>query len=83
MPESLELYMINNKNITIKGYWPVDIFPKDALSYAQKMSSYFVFYQPQHQIIPSDFPLKLVFQVRQGETNNFYRVYKIIPSNQK
>jgi len=81
MPESLELYMINNKNITIKGYWPVDIFPKSTLSYAQKMPSYFVFYQPQHVVIPIDFPLKLVFEVQQGDTNNYYRVYQIIPLN--
>jgi hypothetical protein len=81
MPESMEMYMINNKNITIKGYWPVDIFPKEALAYAAKMPSYFVFYQPQHVVLPIDFPLKLVFEVRQGDTNNFYRVYKIIPTN--
>jgi 4-amino-4-deoxy-L-arabinose transferase-like glycosyltransferase len=81
MPESLELYMISNKNITIKGYWPVDIFPKETLKYAGKMPSYFVFYQPQHVVLPIDFPLKLVFEVRQGDTNNFYRVYQIIPQN--
>jgi hypothetical protein len=81
MPESLELYMITNKNITIKGYWPVDIFPKETLKYAGKMPSYFVFYQPQHVVLPIDFPLKLVFEVRQGDTNNFYRVYQIIPQN--
>jgi 4-amino-4-deoxy-L-arabinose transferase-like glycosyltransferase len=80
MPESLELYMISNKNITIKGYWPVDIFPKETLQYAEKMPSYFVFYQPQHVVLPIDFPLKLMFEVRQGDTNNFYRVYQIIPS---
>jgi 4-amino-4-deoxy-L-arabinose transferase-like glycosyltransferase len=81
MPESLELYMVNNKNITIKGYWPVDIFPKSALSFAKEMPSYFVFYQPQHVVIPIDFPLKLVFEVQQGDTNNYYRVYQIIPPN--
>jgi 4-amino-4-deoxy-L-arabinose transferase-like glycosyltransferase len=78
MPESMELYMIDNKNITIKGYWPVDIFPKETLKYASKMPSYFVFYQPQHVVIPIDFPLKLVFEVQQGDTSNYYRVYQIV-----
>jgi 4-amino-4-deoxy-L-arabinose transferase-like glycosyltransferase len=81
LPESLEMYMVNNKNVTIKGYWPVDIFPKSTLSYAEKMPSYFVFYQPQHVVLPIDFPLKLVFEVQQGDTNNYYRVYQIIPPN--
>ena len=81
MPESLEMYLGKDKNITVKGYWPVDIFPKSVLSFAEKMPAYFVFYQPQHVVIPIDFPLKLVFEIRQGDTNNYYRVYQIIPPN--
>jgi hypothetical protein len=81
LPESLEMYLGNDKNITVKGYWPVDIFPKTTLNYAEKMPAYFVFYQSQHVVIPIDFPLKLVFEVRQGDTNFYYRVYQIIPPN--
>jgi 4-amino-4-deoxy-L-arabinose transferase-like glycosyltransferase len=81
LPESLEMYMVNNKNITIKAYWPVDIFPKETLNFAEKMPAYFVFYQSQHIVIPIDFPLKLVFEVQQGDTNTYYRVYQIIPPN--
>lgn len=79
MPESMEIYLIKNKNITIKGYWPVDAFPKEVLAYAKKMPTYFIFYQPQHQVIPSDFPLKLVFEVKQGNANSYYRVYQVVP----
>ena len=57
LPESLEMYLIDNKNITVKGYWPIDIFPKSTLSYAEKMPAYFVFYQPQHVVIPLIFRL--------------------------
>lgn len=79
MPEAMEMYLINNKNITIKGYWPVDKFPKEALDFAKKMPSYFIFYQKEHTIIPQDFPLKLLFEIRQGNNNSYYRVYQIIP----
>jgi len=79
MPESMEMYLIKNKNVTIKGYWPIDVFPKEALAYAKKMPSYFIFYQPQHQVIPVDYPLKLIFEIRQGNANTYYRVYQIIP----
>jgi len=79
LPASMEMYLIDNKNIKIKGYWPVDIFPKEALDYAKKMPSYFIAYQSNNIIIPLEFPLKLVFQVRQGNTDYFYRVYQIIP----
>ena len=83
MPESMEIYLVKNKNIIIKGYWPVDIFPKEALSYAGKMPSYFIFYQPQHVVIPPQFPLKLIFQIKQGNSNYFYRVYQIIPQKKQ
>ena len=79
MPEALEMYLITNKNIIIKGYWPLDIFPKEAVLYASKMPSYFVFYQKDHIIIPSNFPLKLIFEVKQGNTSSYYRVYQVIP----
>ncbi len=79
MPYSLELYLIQNKNIVIKGYWPVNNqLPTDALKYASEMPSYFVFYQPQHVQIPKTFPLELVFQKKEGKSNYYYRFYKII-----
>lgn len=79
MPESMEIYLVQNKNVRIKGYWPVDIFPKEVLDYAKKMPTYFIFYQPQHQVIPVDFPLKLIFEVKQGNANSYYRVYQVVP----
>ena len=81
MPEALEMYLITNKNVVIKGYWPLDTFPKEAVSYAGKMPSYFVFYQPNNMVIPPSFPLKLIFEVRQGNTNSYYRVYQVTPPN--
>lgn len=79
LPESMEMYLIDNKNITIKGFWPVDKFPKEALDFSKKMPSYFIFYQKEHINIPSNFPLKLLFKVKQGNSDTFYRVYQIIP----
>lgn len=83
MPESLEMYLIQNKNVEIKGYWPVDTFPKEVLAKSQKMPAYFVFYQSQHIVIPVDFPLRLIFEVKQGSANTYFRVYQVIPPNKK
>jgi 4-amino-4-deoxy-L-arabinose transferase-like glycosyltransferase len=84
MPESMEMYLVQNKNITIKGYWPVDIFPKEVLSFAKKVPTYFIFYQPQHRVLPANYPtMKLIFEVRQGNTNDFYRVYQVNEINSK
>lgn len=79
MPFALELYLVNNKNVTIKGYWPVEEFPSDLLDNAEKMPTYFVFYQKDHKIIPKDYPLELVLQVKQGNSDSYYRVYQVMP----
>lgn len=77
MPQALEIYLIKNKNITVQGYWPVDIFPKEVLEKASIMPTYFIFYQPQHVKLPFGFPLELVFQVKQGSSDTYYRIYKV------
>lgn len=79
MPEALELYLVQNKNVVIKGYWPIkDEIPKEALDYAQRMPVYFVFYQPEHQVIPKTFPLKLVFKKQAGNSQYYYRLFQVI-----
>jgi len=78
MPETMEIYLIGNKNITIKGFWPIDIFPKEVIDISKKMPTYLIFYQPQHRVLPGTYPtLKLIFSVRQGNTNDYYRVYQL------
>ncbi|OGH04054.1 MAG: hypothetical protein A2W22_00310 [Candidatus Levybacteria bacterium RBG_16_35_11] len=79
MPESLELYLVKNKNVTIKGYWPIDEFPKEVIDSSKKMQTYFVFYQPEHKVIPHEWPLKLIFQKREGNSNSYFRFYQVIP----
>lgn len=79
LPAALEMYLVQNKNVTIKGYWPVNEIEKEVLDNAKKMPTYFVFYQKEHVEIPPSFPLKLLFKVRQGNTEYYYRVYQVIP----
>jgi len=80
MPASLELYLVQNKNITIKGYWPVDDhgLPKEVLEASKKIPTYFIFYQPPHIDIPSSYPLKLLFKVREGNSDYFFRFYQVV-----
>lgn len=79
LPEAMELYLIDNPNITVKGYWPVEMIPNEVLDKASKMPTYFIFYQKELQVMPLDFPLKLIFQVQQGNRDSYYRVYQVVP----
>lgn len=78
MPEAMEMYLLNEKNITVRGYWPLDEFPKEVSEYAKKMPTYFIFYQKDYQIIPQAYPLELVFKVQQGNRDSYYRVYRVL-----
>ena len=80
LPASLEIYLVQNKNIIIKGYWPIDYkqFPEEVYEYAEKMPTYFIFYQPQHASLPLDYPLKLIFQMQEGNSNYFLRFYQVV-----
>jgi 4-amino-4-deoxy-L-arabinose transferase-like glycosyltransferase len=78
MPAAMELYLVEDKNITIKGYWPVNDVSKEILDKAKKMPTYYIFYQREHIEIPENFPLKLLFKIRQGNTDYYYRVYQVI-----
>jgi 4-amino-4-deoxy-L-arabinose transferase-like glycosyltransferase len=79
LPAALEMYLVDNKNVTIKGYWPVNDVTEEVLDAASIMPTYYVFYQKEHVEIPSSYPLKLLFKVRQGNTDFYYRVYQVIP----
>lgn len=85
MPYALELYLVDNPNIEIKSYWPVDnTFLKDIEKHAAQKDSYVFFYQgcPSCSAIgiaPSEWPLEKVFQTQKLEKNTYVTLYKIIP----
>lgn len=80
MPFALEMYLVNNKNVEIKAYWPINDIPKEVLDKASKMPAFFVFYQKEHDPIPPEYPLELIFKVQQGNSGSFYRVYGVVPN---
>lgn len=82
MPYAFEIYLINNPNIKIEGYWPMeDVIPAKVIEESRKNPTYFVFYQPcvscrQTGIAPSTWNLKPVWQMESG-INSFTSIYRI------
>ncbi|HZQ29625.1 MAG TPA: glycosyltransferase family 39 protein [Patescibacteria group bacterium] len=58
MPYGLEIYLFKNKNVEIKGVWPIeDLPPKEATDASKTKQVYFLFYQPCTQCkMPGDAP---------------------------
>lgn len=72
MPYSLEIYLGDNPNVKIVGFWPVnDTPPKEMIEASHVMPTYVVFYQPCNACrtrgeAPQQWPLTLVAKYQKG-----------------
>jgi len=84
MPFAYEIYLIENKNIEIKGYWPTkDNIPDEVLKISEKKDTYFVFYQPctlceYPGAAPKAWPLEKVSEFKKGIGETTLSVYKVV-----
>ena len=82
IPEGIQDYLYNDKNITVEGYWPITANPPvNLLQTAQKMPTYFIFYAPCEAcasagVGPKAWPLQpvLAFPKSDGSSFNLYKV---------
>lgn len=86
MPYALELYLVQNPNITIEGIWPIDqIFPKKMLDISKKMPTYFVFYQPcvpcaDIGVAPTEWKsIELIYTYKKYNSNRYFSIYRVKP----
>lgn len=87
MPAAYEIYFRDNPNIRINGFWPVesDKIPGLLLDYAQRIPTYFVFYQPCPTcefagIAPKTLNLTEVASYNKGAGNTKLTIYQVFPS---
>lgn len=85
-PQGIELYIVKNPNISIKGYyWEItSMFPKELAEKAKVMPTYFIFYQPcpfgncpLPGDTPSGWPLKAVQTYVQPNTSTRVVIYQV------
>jgi hypothetical protein len=81
MPYSYEIFLSNNPNIEIKGFWPISDFPQELLEGNEEKEIFFVFYQPCKECefpgdAPDSWPLELVKRIEKN--NNIYlSIYEV------
>jgi len=76
MPASLELYLWDNPNVEVKGFWPIKEVPNEALEKAENMPTFFVFNETQE--ISPDWPLKLVAVYPRPDPRYSMRLYQVL-----
>lgn len=65
LPYAMEIYLVDNPNIEIKGIWPLPPeIPKEALDRAKDHTVFFVLNQTQ--VVPHGWPLELVSEYQKG-----------------
>ncbi len=83
LPYAFEIYLINNPNIEVKGFWPInETVPQELIEGSKKKPTYFVFYQPcnvceQIGRAPSSWNAKLIFEFEKPHRNGYFTIYEI------
>lgn len=78
LPYSIEIYLVDNPNVKIKGLYPVPVdVPDEVIAAAHDHPTYMIFNQLQN--IPQ-WPLKFIAQYQKGKRPDvFMRLYEVIP----
>ena len=78
LPYAIELYLVDNPNVTIKGMYPVlNDVPQEVIDRAKKQPTYMIFNQKQD--IPP-WPMKFIAQYQKGQNAvKFMRLYEVLP----
>lgn len=78
LPYALELYHSQYPNLIEKPIWPEpDTLPKDIAQAAKEMPTYYIVYQ--RSTTPFENQLQLIGKYRQGNSNSYLKLYKVIP----
>lgn len=78
-PAVYEIYLGNNPNVEIHGYWPVGEVPAELLEKARMYPTYLVF--KERQIVPETWPLRLIKKIPRGTGETYLLFYQVINSH--
>lgn len=77
LPYGIEIYLVDNPNVSISGIWPLpEVFPEAMIKAAENFPTYFILNQSQQP--PVNWPLELINEYQKGNRKDrklrFYRV---------
>jgi hypothetical protein len=79
MPASFELYLWDNPNLQIRGYWPVSSVPGEVIQMASEKPTYFIYYESDPEEIPVQDNLKLLKKFKKGNSNRHMYFFQVLP----
>lgn len=78
LPYAIEIYLVDNPNIEIKGIWPLSSeIPKEVLDSAKDHGVFFVLNQTQ--VVPHGWPMELVAEYQKGNRKDRkLRLFRVV-----
>ena len=79
-PDAFDVYLRDNPNIRVKGYYPVGEVPEEVSQIANNTEAYFIYYNVQD--IPQQSNIELVkeFEKTSSSDTTYLRMFKVLPS---
>lgn len=83
LPFAFEIYLVDDPNITVKGYYPInEDMPAEIIEESKKVPTYFVFYQPclrcvSAGVAPSTWKLTQIYRFTKKTPKTYFTVYKV------
>lgn len=78
MPYALEIYLVDNPNVEIHGFWPLyEQIPEEIVQKSKEKKTYFVFNETQK--VPMKWPLTFIAKFQKGESDVYLSIYKVNP----
>lgn len=78
-PAVYEIYLGNDPNVEIHGYWPVGEVPLELLEKARMHPTYLTFKERQN--VPESWPLRLIKKIPRGKGETYLLFYQVISSH--
>jgi 4-amino-4-deoxy-L-arabinose transferase-like glycosyltransferase len=78
-PYALEIYLQDNPNIKMQGFWPINDHPEEIFNKVGQFDEVYILFKDS-QNPPERFPdrdLELVSQYRKGQGNIFMKLYRV------
>lgn len=77
LPYALEIELVKNPNVEIKGYYPVKEIPQEVVDKAKLIKTYFIYNLTQNENQFSDPKIKLVGKYPKGNSDVYLRLFEV------
>jgi 4-amino-4-deoxy-L-arabinose transferase-like glycosyltransferase len=81
-PDAFLVYLLDNPNVQIEGYYPVSTIPDEVASQSAKMRTFFVYYNVQEVLDQEEIELVGEYEKVSPSNTTYLRLYEVHPKSE-